>query len=77
MLTDLSLAMRTDPLALIRGPTELIYGPGFPELKVDAYRMTVLHLSLISAVDGSALNEQHALREIMSDDLLFAKKSEP
>ena len=71
LLTDLSLAMRTDPLALIRGATEcvtVIYGPAvtfaFPDVKVEAYRMSVLHLNLISAVDGSALNwcEQHVLR---------------
>ena len=39
----------------------------------------MLHLNLISAVDGSALNwcEQHALREIMSEDLLFTKISKP
>ena len=86
LLTDLSLAMRTDPLALIRGATEfvtVIYGPAvtfaFPDVKVEAYRRSVLHLNLISAVDGSALNwcEQHVLRELMSDDLLFAKISEP
>ena len=86
LLTDLSLAMRTDPLALIRGATEfvtVIYGPAvtyaFPGVKVEAYRRSVLHLNLISAVDGSALNwcEQHVLRELMSDDLLFAKISEP
>ena len=86
LLTDLSLAMRTDPLALIRGATDImtvIYGPAvtfaFPDLKVEAYRRSVLDLNLISAVDGSALNwcEQHALQEIMSDDLLFAKISEP
>ena len=86
LLTDLSLAMRTDPLALIRGVTEfvtLIYGPAvtfaFPDVKVEAYRMSVLHLNLISAVDGSTLNwcEQHTLRELMSEDLLFTKKLEP
>ena len=61
----------------------VIYGPAvvfaFPDVKVEAYRRSVLHLNLISAVDGSALNccEQHALREIMSEDLLFAKISEP
>ena len=39
----------------------------------------MLHLNLISAVDGSALNwcEQHVLRELMSEDLLFAKIAEP
>ena len=38
-----------------------------------------MHLNLISAVDGSAFYwcEQHALREIMSEDLFFAKISEP
>ena len=86
LLTDLSLAMRTDPLALIRGVTEfvtVIYGPAvtfaFPDIKVEAYRRSVLHLNLISAVDGSTLNgcEQHTLRELMSEDLLFAKISEP
>ena len=39
----------------------------------------MLHLNLISAVDGSTLNwcEQRTLRELMSEDLLFAKISEP
>ena len=86
MLTDLSLAMRTDPLALIRGATEFVtvrYGPAvtfaFPDFKVEAYRRSGLHLNLISAVDGTTLNwcEQHALRELMSEGLLFAKISEP
>ena len=43
LLTDLSLAMGTDPLALIRGATEfvtVIYGPAvtfaFPDVKVEA-----------------------------------------
>ena len=85
-LTDMSLGMRTDPLALITGATEfvtVIYGPAvtfaFPGVKVEAYRRSVLHLNLISAVEGSALNwcEQRALREIMGKDLLFAKISEP
>ena len=84
LLTDLSLAMRTDPLALIRGTTEFvtaIYGPAvtfaFPDVKVEAYRRSVLHLNSISAVDGSALNwcEQSVLRELMSENLLFAKIS--
>ena len=86
LLTDLNLAMRTDPLALIRGVTEfvtVIYGPAvtfaLPDVKVEAYRRSVLQLNLISAVDGSTLNwcEQHTLRELMSEDLLFAKISEP
>ena len=86
LLTDLSLAIRTDTLALFRGATEfvtVIYGPAvtfaFPDVKVEAYRRSVLHLNLISAVDGSVLNwcEQHVLRELMSEDLLFAKISKP
>ena len=86
LLTDLNMAMRTDPLALIRGATEfvtVIYGPAvmfaFPDVNVEAYRWSMLHLNLISAVDGSALNwcEQHLLRELMSEDMLFAKISEP
>ena len=86
LLTDLSLAMRTDPLALIRGSTEfvtVIYGSAvtfaLPDVSVEAYRRSVLHLNLISAVDGSMLNwcEQHVLRELMSEDLLFGKIAEP
>ena len=78
--------MRTNPLALIRGATEfvaVIYGPvvtfEFPDVKVEAYRRSVLHLNLVSAVDGSVLNwcEQHVLRELMSEDLLFGKIAEP
>ena len=51
----------------------------FPDVKVEAYRRSVLHLNLVSAVDGSALNwcEQHVLRELMSEDMLFGKISEP
>ena len=68
LLTDLCLGIKTDPLALIRVATELvtvIYGPAvtfaFPDVKVEAYRRSLLHLNLISAVVGSALNwcEQH------------------
>ena len=78
--------MRTDSLALLRGTTELvtvIYGPAvtfaLPDVHVEAYRRSLLHLNLISAVDGSALKwcEQNVLRELMSDDLLFPKISEP
>ena len=85
LLTDLSLAMRTDPLAIIKGTTEfvtVIYGPAvtfaFPDVRVEAYRRSMLHLNSISAVDGSALSwcEQSVLRELMSKNLLFAKISE-
>ena len=78
--------MRIDHLALIRGATEFVTvlcGPAvtfaFPDVKVEVYRRSVLHLNLISAVDGSLIKwyEQHALRELMSEDLLFAKMSGP
>ena len=78
--------MRTNLLALIRGTrlfVTVIYGPAvtiaFPAVKVEAYRSSVLHLNLISAVDGRALNwcEQNVLREMKSEDLLYAKISEP
>ena len=85
LLTDLSLAMRTEPLALIKRATEfvtVIYGPAvtfaFPDIKVEAYSRSVLHLNLISAVDGSLLNwcEQHVLRELMRK-IYFGKIAEP
>ena len=85
LLTDLSSAMRTDPLGLIRGATEfvtVINGPAvtfaFPDVKMEAYRRSLLHLNLISAVDGSVLNwcAQHVSRELMSKDLLFGKIAE-
>ena len=51
LLTDLRLAMRTDPSALIRGVSEFvttIYGPAvtfaFPDAKVD-YGRSSLHLN--------------------------------
>ena len=61
LLTNLSLAMRmrTDALALISGTTEfmtMISGPAVTFVEVEAYRRSVLHLNLISAVDKSALN---------------------
>ena len=63
LLTDLSLGIRTDPSALIRGAREfvrVIYGPAvtfaFSDVNVEAYRRSVLHLNLISAKDVSALN---------------------
>ena len=48
-------------------------------LKWKPISRSVLQLNLKSALDGSALNwyEQYVLRELMSEDLLFAKMSEP
>ena len=85
-MTDLSLAVMTDILSLIRGTTEFvtaIHGPAvrfaFPDVKLEVYRRSVLHLNLILAVDGSAFNwcEKNVLRKLMSEDLLFAKIVEP
>ena len=73
LLTDLSLAMKTAPLAMIRGNTEfvkVIYDPvvtfAFPEL--EAYRRSLLQLNLISAVDGSALNCKGTKRATRVDE---------
>ena len=63
LLTDLCLAMRSDPVGMIRGLEEVvtcIYGPAvtyaFPDPLVAAYRNSVVHVSLISVLDGTALN---------------------
>ena len=60
LLTDLCLAMRSDPMGIIRGLEEVvtcIYGPAvtyaFPDPLVTTYRYSVTHLSLISVLDGS------------------------
>ena len=62
-LTYLCLAMRSDPVGIIRGLEEVvncIYGPAvtyaFPDPLVAAYRHSVVHVSLISVLDGTALN---------------------
>ena len=82
LLTDLCLAIRSDPLGVIRGLDEVvtcIYGPAvtyaFPDPLVAAYRNSVVHVSLISVLDGTALNwcRQEVLRARMSDTVLFAK----
>ena len=82
LLTDLCLAMRSDPMGIIRGLEEVvtcIYGPAvtyaFPDPLVTAYRNSVTHLSLISVLDGTALNwcQQEVLRAQMSNTVLFGK----
>ena len=81
-LTDLCLAMRSDPVGMIRGLEEVvtcIYGPvvtyAFPDPFVAAYRNSVVHVSLISVLDGTALNwcRQEALRAGMSNTVLFGR----
>ena len=86
LLTDLCLAMRSDPLGMIRGLGDVvtcIYGPAvtcaFPDPLVVAYRHSVAHVSLISVLDGTALNwcRQEELRARMSDTVLFRKVKDP
>ena len=86
LLTDLCLTMRSDPFGVIRGIAEVvtcIYGPAvtyaFPDPLVAAYRNSVVHVSLISVLDGTALNwcRQEVLRARMSDTVLFGKIKVP
>ena len=52
---------------------------GFPDSRVGTYRRSVLHLNLVSVIDGSTLNwcAQKVLGDAMSKDLLFYKIAEP
>ena len=86
LLTDLCLAMRPDPMGMIRGLEEVvtcIYGPAvtfaFPDPLVTAYRYSVTHVSLISILDGTTLNwcQQEVLRAQMSNTVLFGKVKDP
>ena len=86
LLTDLSLAMRSVPLGMIRGLGEVvtcIYGTAvmyaFPDPLVAAYRNSVVHVRLISVLDGTALNwcRQEVLRARMSETVLFGKVKDP
>ena len=80
LLTDLC------PLGMIRGLEEVVtcvFGPvvtyAFPDPLVAAYRHSAVHLSLISILDGTALNwcEQGNLRARMSETVLFGKVKDP
>ena len=85
LLTDLYLAMRSDPVGMIRGLEEVvtcIYAPAayaFPDPLVAAYRHSVVHVSLISVLDGTALNwcQQEVLRARMINTVLFGKVKDP
>ena len=85
LLTNLSLAMRTDPLAVIRGVSDAvmtIYGPevtfAFPDAKVEAYRRLVAHETHFSSGrEYTQSVRKNVLRELISEDLLFAKTAEP
>ena len=86
LLTDLCLAMRSDSVGMIRRLEEVlacIYGPAvtyaFLDPLVGAYRNSVVHVSLISVLDGTALNwcRQEVLRARMSNTVLFGKAKDP
>ena len=86
LLTDLCLAMRSDPMGIIRGLEEVvtcIYRPAvtyaFPDPLVTAYCYSVTHLNLISILDGTTLNwcHQEVLRAQMSNTVLFGKVKDP
>ena len=51
----------------------------FPDPLVAAYRNSVVHVSLISVLDGTALNwcREEVLRARMSDTVLFGKIKDP
>ena len=86
LLTDLCLAMRSDPLGMIRGFVEVVtcvYGPAviyaFSVPLVVAYRQSVVHVSLINILDGTALQwcRREGLRARMSETVLFGKVKDP
>ena len=60
-----------------------IYGPAvtyaFPDPLVAAYRHSVVHVSLISVLDGTELNwcQQEVVRAQMSNTVLFGKVKDP
>ena len=56
-----------------------VYGPTVLDIRVEAYRHSVLYVNLVSVVDCSVLSwiEQRDLRRLASDDRLFGKTSEP
>ena len=57
--TELCIAMRSDALGTVRGLGEVvncIYGPAITYPLVTVYRQSVVYVSLISILDGTALN---------------------
>ena len=73
-------------MGMIRGLEEVvtcIYRPAvtyaFPDPLVAAYRNSMVHVSLISVLDGTALNwcQQEVLRARMSNTVLSGKVKDP
>ena len=61
-IPDLCFSMRFDPMGMIRGLGEVVncvYGPAVTYALLDplvvTYRLSVVHVSLISILDGTAL----------------------
>ena len=86
LLNDLCLSMRSDPLVISMGLGEAVtcvYGPAvtyaFQDPLVAAYPHSVVHVSLISVLDGTALSwcRQEDLRARMSETVLFGKTKDP
>ena len=86
LLTDLCLAMRSDPVGVIRGLQEVVtcnYGPAItyacPDPLVAACCNSVVHVSLISVLDVTALNwcRQEVLWARMSNTVLFGNVKNP
>ena len=77
-LTDMCLAMRSDPLEKIRGLGEVVtyvYGPvvmyAFPDPLVTAHRHSVVYVSLISTLNWC---KQEGLRAQVSETVLFGSE---
>ena len=86
LLTDLRVAMQSDPLGKIRGLGKVVtctFGPAvtyaFPDPRVTAYRHSVVYMSSIGILDGTALSccKQENLRAQMSETVLFGKVKNP
>ena len=86
LFTDICLAMRSDPLGVIRCLGELVtclHGPAvtfaFRDPSVATYRFSFTHISLISILDKTTMNwsKQSVLRNQMSNDGLLGKIKDP
>ena len=83
LLTDLCLAMRSDPVGMIRGLEEVvtcIYGPAVTYAFPEPFSGCIPPFSsAISVLDGTALNwcQQEVLRARMSNTVLFGKVKDP
>ena len=76
-------AIGSDPLGVVRGRGEVvtcIYGPFyFHDPLITAYRRSVVHVSLISVLDGTVQKwcKHEHLRTQMSDIVLFGSEKDP